>query len=98
MKGSLDKFQALAVGKRTFAMKPKFKTGEVEIEFQETVKLLGAETDFHFKFDIDISAMCKKASQQINVLKQIGQYLNFESRKAVYHAFIVQCLFFIFAF
>ena len=33
--------------------------------------------------------MCKKASQQINVLRRIGKYLNFESRKAVYHAFIM---------
>ena len=33
--------------------------------------------------------MCKKASQQINVLKRIGQFLNFQSRKAVYHAFIM---------
>ena len=33
--------------------------------------------------------MCKKASQQINVLKRIGKYINFESRKAVYHDFIM---------
>ena len=55
------------------------------------VKLLGVEIDFHLKFDNHVSAMSKKASKQINVLKQIGQYLNFESRKAVhlYHAFIM---------
>ena len=33
--------------------------------------------------------MCKNASQQINILRRIGKYLNFESRKAVYHAFIM---------
>ena len=36
-----------------------------------------------------ISNMCKNASQQINVLKRIGKSLNSESRKAVYHAFIM---------
>ena len=66
-------------------MKSKFKIGEVAIECEESVKLLGVEIDFHLKFDLHISAMCKKASQQINVLKRIGQYLNFESRKAVFN-------------
>ena len=69
--------------------KPKFKIGEAEIGCEERVKLLGVEIDYCLKFDTHISAMCKKASQQINVLKRIGQYLNFESRKAIYHAFIM---------
>ena len=47
------------------------------------------EIDYHLKFDTHISAMCEKASQQINVLKRIGQYLNFDSRKAIYHDFIM---------
>ena len=79
----------MAVGEKAFAMKPKFKIGEAKFECEESVKLLGVEVDFHLKFDIHISFMCKKASQQINVLKRIGQYLNFVSRKAVYHAFIM---------
>ena len=89
MKANPDKFQALAVGEKTFALKPVFKVGEAEIDCEESVKLLGVEIDSHLKFDIHISAMCRKASQQINVLKRIGQFLNFESRKAVYHAFIM---------
>ena len=76
-------------------MKPVFKIGEAEIECEENVKLLGVELDSHLKFDVHISSMCKKASQQINVLKRIGKYLNFESRKAVYHAFIRQFLTFV---
>ena len=66
-----------------------FKIGVAEIECEETVKLLGVEIDFHLKFDIHISAFCKKASEQINVLKRSGQYLNFESRNAIYHACIM---------
>ena len=89
MKANPDKFQALAVGEKTFALKPKFKIGEAEVECEETVKLLGVEIDSRLKFDVHISAMCRKASQQINVLKRIGKFLNFESRKAVYHAFIM---------
>ena len=89
MKANPDKFQALAVGEKTSALKPLFRIGEAEIECEETVKLLGVEIDSHLKFDTHISAMCRKASQQIKVLKRIGKFLNFESRKAVYHAFIM---------
>ena len=89
MKANPEKFQALAVGEKTFSMKQVFKIGEAEIECEETVKLLGVEIDSHLKFDVHVSNMCKKASQQINVLKRIGKYLNFESRKSVYHAFIM---------
>ena len=90
MKANPDKFQALAVGKKTSTLKPLFKICEAEIECEETVKPLGVDIDSHLKFDTQISAMCRKASQQINVLKRIGKFfLNFESRKAVYHAVIM---------
>ena len=63
MKAVLDKFQALAVGEKTFTLKPVFKIAETEIECEESVKLFGLEIDSHLKFDIHISAMCRKASQ-----------------------------------
>ena len=85
MTSSRPRLLAKKKKKKTFAMKSKIKIGEVEIECEESVKLLGVEIDFHLKFDLHISAKCKKASQQINVLKRIGQYLNFESRKAVFN-------------
>ena len=89
MKANPDKFQAFAVGEKTFDEKPTFNIGEAEISCDETVKLLGIEIDYLLSFDTQVSNMCKKASQQINVLRRIGKYLNFESRKAVYHAFIM---------
>ena len=45
MKTNPDKFQAFAVGGRTFDEKPTFKIGEAEIACEETVKLLGIEID-----------------------------------------------------
>ena len=74
MKANPDKFQALAVGEKTSALKPVFKIGEAEVECEETVKLLGVEIDSQLKFDVHISAMCRKASQQINVLKRIDVF------------------------
>ena len=89
MKANPDKFQAVAVGERTHGERPTFRIGEAEIECDETVKLLGVDIDFRLNFDIQISNICRKASQQINVLKRIGKFLNFESRKTIYHAFIM---------
>ena len=77
------------MGEKTFGEKPIFKIGETEIACEKTVKLLGVEIDYLLTFDTQVLNMCKKASLQINVLKRIGRYLNFESRKAVYHAFIM---------
>ena len=89
MKANPDKFQAVAVGERAHGERPTFRIGEAEIECDETVKLLGVDIDFRLNFDNQISNICRKASQQINVLKRIGKFLNFESRKTIYHAFIM---------
>jgi hypothetical protein len=35
---------------------------------EERVKLLGIEIDYQLNFDIDISSICRKASQQLNIL------------------------------
>ena len=80
MKANPEKFQTFAVGEKTYGEKPTFKIGETEIECEKTVKLLGVEIDYLLTFDTQVSNMYKKASQQINVLKRIGKYLNFESR------------------
>ena len=89
MKANPDKFQAVAVGERTHDERPTFKIGEAEIGCAETVKLLGVDIDDRLKFDEQISNICKKPSQKINVLKRIGKLLNFESRKTIYYAFIM---------
>jgi hypothetical protein len=44
---------------------------------EETVKLLGIEIDYQLNFDIHISSICRKASQQLNILKRLGRYLEY---------------------
>ena len=77
MKANPNKFQAVAVGVLTHTEGPTFRIGEAEIECDETVKLLGVHIDFNLKFDTQISNICRKASQQINVLKRIGNWILF---------------------
>ena len=66
MKANPDKFQAVALGERTRGEEPTFRIGEAEIECDETVKLLGVDTDFRLNFDNQISNNCRKASPSAN--------------------------------
>ena len=40
-------------------------------------------------FNIHVSDICKKAARQLNVLKRLHSFLNFESRLAIYRTFIL---------
>ena len=55
MQANPDKFQFLAVGRKTCDKNPS-------IHIQN--------------FDAHISTICRKASQQLNILKRLGSYLN----------------------
>jgi hypothetical protein len=39
-------------------------------------KLLGIEIDYQLNFNAHVSSICRKASQQLNVLKRLGSLLN----------------------
>ena len=66
-----DKFQAVAVGLKTHKKSTVFKVGNVNIETEDVVKLLGVDIDFNLKFDCDIQNICKKAGKQLNLLRRI---------------------------
>ena len=89
MQANPEKFQALAVGKRTFSRNPVFQINSVDIYCDETVKLLGIEIDFQLKFDAHIKIICRKASQQLNVMKRIGKYLSRLNKLTIFHSFIL---------
>ena len=56
---------------------------------EETVKLLVIEIDYQLNFDIHISSICRKASQQLNILKRLGRYLDRLSKLTIFHTFIL---------
>jgi hypothetical protein len=89
MQANPDKFQAIALGKRTFAQNPIFSIDLVTISCHEVVKLLGIEIDYQLKFDSHIKTLCRKASQQLNVLKRIGSYLSKLNKLTIFHSFIL---------
>ena len=83
MKANPDKFQAIAIGKKTNSLNLTFDLGGgggggggTVLECEKEVKLLGVTIDFMLDFNIHIINMCRKAARQLNVLKHIGYHLN----------------------
>jgi hypothetical protein len=75
--------------KKTHEKKPIFSIKDVNISCEDTVKLLGIDIDFLLKFDAHISNICRKAAQQINIMKRLGKHLNKLHRLTIFHSFIL---------
>jgi hypothetical protein len=89
MQANPDKFQALAVGTKSFNENITFDLAGNTIKCEENVKLLGVTIDFKLKFDKHIADICKKASRQLNVLKRFGNKLCRLGKLNIYHSFIL---------
>ena len=88
MQANPDKFQAISVGKKTYAEMKNIQIAEVNITCEENVKLLGVEHDYKLNFDTQITKMCKKAAKQLNVLQRLSKFLNEKSRFLIFRSFI----------
>jgi hypothetical protein len=89
MKANPEKFQAIALGKKTHQQKLKFNFHDITIECEDEVKLLGVNLDFLLNFNSHVTSICRKASRQLNVLKRIGKHLNRLGRLTIYYSFIL---------
>ena len=69
--------------------KIKMEIGNFEIESSTYQKLLGVHFDNILAFDYHISWLCKKASQNINTLARVSQYVNLSKRKILMNAFLI---------
>ena len=91
MKANPDKYQAISIGPKTNGHNLSFDLKGTKITCEENVKLLGVIVDSQLNFDKHTSEICfkKKASQQLNILKRIGKYLNRLGRLTIYYSFIL---------
>lgn len=87
MQANPDKFQVLAVGKKTFEKNPSRHIQNPNLTCEKTVKLLGIEIDYQLNFYVHISSICRRASQQLNVLKRLGSVLDRLSKLTIFHTF-----------
>ena len=89
MQANPDKFQAIAIGKKTHDANISFNLNDNIIKCDDEVKLLGVTFDFMLNFKSHVSNICKKASRQLNVLKRIGIHLNRLGKLTIYYSFIL---------
>ena len=75
MQANPENFQALAVGKKTHEKQPVFKIGNIDIKCNESVIFLGVDIDFRLRFEEHIANLCRKAAQQVNIMKRLGRHL-----------------------
>ena len=60
MQANPDKFQAIAVGKKTFEKSPVFCFGSVNITCEEVVKLLGVDIDSNLSLTSTLTTYAKR--------------------------------------
>ena len=75
MKENPGKFQAIGIGQKTHDAISPFQLNDTVINCEDNVTLLVVNIDFMLNFNDHISDICKKASQQLAVLKRIDRFL-----------------------
>ena len=93
MKANPEYVKAIAVGEKTKNEDITFNLENNVIKCDENVKLLGVTINFQLNFDVQVSNICKRASKQLNVLKQIGKHLCRLGKLNIYHSFILSTIF-----
>ena len=81
--------KVLAVGKKTYNKILCIHIQNSDLSCESTVKLLGIDIDYHLYFDTHIGNICRKAFQQLNILKCLRSYLNKLSNLTIFHTFIL---------
>ena len=85
-----DKFDAIILTKdRRDNTGIEITVNDTIIKSNEKVDLLGLTLDDKLSFETHVSAICKKASGQLNALKCLSPHLTYKSRKAAVDAFIL---------
>ena len=76
-----DKFQAIVV-KRNNKMKDSYSLNinQEVINSENCVKLLGVKIDNKLSFKKHISALVKKASNQLNAINRIQKFMGFKEK------------------
>ena len=89
MQANPGKFQAIGVGKKTHDKNLTLNFSDTHIKCEDVVKLLGVDIDYQLNFYQHISNLCRKAGQQLNVLKRLSPFLSRMNKLTILHTFIL---------
>ena len=70
-----NKFQSMIISSKKDLSKSALNINGVELNMESSVKLLVIEIDNKLKFEIHISNICKKASNQLNTICRLQTFV-----------------------
>ena len=70
-----NKFQSMVISSKKDLSKSALNINGVELTMESSVKLLVIEIDNKLKFEIHISDICKKASNQLNTICRLQTFV-----------------------
>ena len=78
-----DKIQAIIIHRRKPKIIPPLyiKINDININYENSVRLLGLEIDSKLSFDKHITELCKESTGQLNSLCKLKSFLNVDQRK-----------------
>ena len=65
------------------------KISDTQINCEDVVKLHGEDIAYQLNFDQHISNLCRKAGQQLNVLKRLSPFISRLNKLTIFHTFIL---------
>ena len=83
-----DKFQAMALGRHKQKETINLKINGAEIKGQNSVTLLGVETDNELNFTNHILNISKKAGNKINYISRIQGFLGQKKKEGLINTFV----------
>ena len=69
-------------------MELTLKVSDTQIKCENVVKLLRVDLEYQLNFAQHISNLCRKAGQQLNVLKRLSPFLSRLDKLTIFHTFI----------
>ena len=89
LKTNPEKFQAMILGKKTYNFNVKIKIGNVEIDNERSINLLGVNLDNKLNFSKHISDICARVHNRIPVIQRFRHILGSSTKVRLYKAFIM---------
>ena len=84
-----DNFQAIIIGRKNQLNNPtSIKINDININSENSVRLLGLEIDGKLNFDKHITKLYQKSAGQLNALCRLKSFLNTNQRKILVNRFI----------
>ena len=83
-----EKFQFMMISRDEDSVRSLTLNDGTVIVSEDHVKVLGVVIDSKLNFSLHVSAICNKASRQLNALSRISNYSDVSARRTIYDSFV----------